>query len=419
MPLSFTKGNILDAKTEALVNPVNTVGIMGKGLAALVKKRYPDTFTKYAAACNSGEVRVGRMFVTESVFPGEPRWIINFPTKEHWRNPTRLEWVVSGLRDLRRVIAEKGMRSIAIPALGCGNGGLDWPEVRQTIVAALAEIPGVDIIVFEHVSGRQLEAPELIGAPLADTSTHSPSSGLRPHGGYRQLRSFQAAEIIYDATVAFCNRFVDSRSRTRDQMVQAARSGRQNIAEGSRASATSSQTELRLVNVARASLEELLLDYEDFLRQNSFPMWDKDDPQALKVREVGKLHQTDAIGSESYAQWLNHVDKAIIANTLICLIHQANYLLDKQIAGLEKLFIKEGGYSERLHAARLVERQRQNQNNQSDPTGPSKNRVCPACGKTMVPRTAKKGPKTGSQFWGCSRYPECMATLPINGPEGP
>jgi len=115
----------------------------------------------------------------------------------------------------------------------------------------------------------------------------SGTSSLRPHGGYRRLRSFQVTEIIYDGTVAFCDRFIDKRSRTHDQMVQAARSGRQNIAEGSRASATSSQTELRLVNVARASLDELLLDYEDFLRQRKLKQWEKDAPEARLVRDVG------------------------------------------------------------------------------------------------------------------------------------
>ena len=116
---------------------------------------------------------------------------------------------------------------------------------------------------------------------------------LRPSGGYRNLRSFQVASVIYDATVSFCDRFMDKRSRTVDQMVQAARSGRQNIAEGSRASAASSQTELRLVNVARASLDELLLDFEDFLRQRGLPQWSKDDHRALAVREVGKKDRTD------------------------------------------------------------------------------------------------------------------------------
>ncbi len=119
-------------------------------------------------------------------------------------------------------------------------------------------------------------------------------ASLRPSGGYRTLRSFLAATIVYDATVSFCARFVDKRSRLIDQMVQAARSGRQNIAEGSRAAATSSQTELRLVNVARASLDELLLDYEDFLRQKGFRQWEKDDPKAMQVREVGKKNQTDS-----------------------------------------------------------------------------------------------------------------------------
>ena len=121
---------------------------------------------------------------------------------------------------------------------------------------------------------------------------------LRPSGGYRELRSFQIATIIYDATYWFCERFLDSRSRMSDQMVQAARSGRQNIAEGSRAAATSSQTELRLVNVARSSLEELLLDYEDFLRQRHLKKWEPDDPEALAVRRIGQQHSTDPAGPD-------------------------------------------------------------------------------------------------------------------------
>jgi restriction system protein len=116
---------------------------------------------------------------------------------------------------------------------------------------------------------------------------------LRPSGGYRKLRTFQTATIIYDATVWFCEKFVDSRSRTVDQMVQAARSGRQNIAEGSRAAATSSQTELRLVNVARASLEELLLDYEDFLRHRHLVCWTVNCPEAVAVRGVPRKFRDD------------------------------------------------------------------------------------------------------------------------------
>jgi len=222
--------------------------------------------------------------------------------------------------------------------------------------------------------------------------------------------------IIYDATVTFCERFIDKRSRTVDQMVQAARSGRQNIAEGSRASATSSQTELRLVNVARASLDELLLDYEDFLRQRGLRQWVKDDPEARAVREVGRLHRPDRsdetgrADSAAYAPWLTHADPAVVANAVICLIHQANYLLDQQIAALERQFIQEGGYSERLAAARLE--QRRGQDRADALPG------CPLCGKAMVVRTARKGEHAGSQFLGCSGYPECRGTRRFDGAVG-
>ncbi|MDZ4343580.1 MAG: four helix bundle suffix domain-containing protein, partial [Candidatus Binatia bacterium] len=190
---------------------------------------------------------------------------------------------------------------------------------------------------------------------------------LRPSGGYRELRSFQVTTVIYDATVSFCDRFVDKRSRTHDQMVQAARSGRQNIAEGSRAAATSSQTELRLVNVARASLDELLLDFEDFLRQRGKRQWNKDDPEAREVRAVGARrdrtdqsdHTDPSDHRKQYARWLEHSDPAVVANAVICLIHQANYLLDQQIAALERQFVEGGGYTEQRAAARLEERRRQ------------------------------------------------------------
>jgi four helix bundle suffix protein len=237
---------------------------------------------------------------------------------------------------------------------------------------------------------------------------------LRPSGGYRKLRSFQVTTVIYDATVRFCERFLDKRSRTVDQMVQAARSGRQNIAEGSRAAATSSQTELRLVNVARASLDELLLDYEDFLRQRGKRQWGKDDREALAVRAVGWQQDKAAPFDPSdpaahwraYAAWLDHEDPAIVANTVICLIHQANYLLDQQVAALERLFITEGGYSEQLAAARLAERGKQQGTAPAAKDAPA----CPTCGKAMVLRTARKGPHAGEHFWGCTGYPECKGT---------
>jgi four helix bundle suffix protein len=268
---------------------------------------------------------------------------------------------------------------------------------------------------------------------------------LRPHGGYRQLRSFQVAEIVYDGTVAFWDRFIDKRSRTHDQMVQAARSGRQNIAEGSRASGTSSQTELRLVGVARASLDELLLDYEDFLRQKCLTIWAKDDPRALKVRAIGHsgsglshpsspTDRPDPTGLSNrmaspgnppatpYSLYRTLVEDSppeTAANTLICLIHQANYLLDRQLQELERQFIQGGGYTEQLAAARRDERDRQSgrvshRADRTDPTDPSAapTPACPKCGQPMVLRTARKGPRAGSQFWGCRGYPDCTGTLP-------
>jgi len=176
------------------------------------------------------------------------------------------------------------------------------------------------------------------------------------HGGYRELKSFQQAELVYDATVKFCKRFIDPRSRTHDQMVQAARSGRQNIAEGSQASGTSKKFELKLVSVARASLEELLLDYEDFLRQRGFRLWGKDYPTAKVVRQLAYE------SNRSYLTYSSYVEKAapeVAANTVICLIHQTNYLLDQQLRQLEKAFLHEGGFTERLYKARTTARKKQ------------------------------------------------------------
>ncbi|NOU37014.1 MAG: four helix bundle protein [Kiritimatiellaceae bacterium] len=239
---------------------------------------------------------------------------------------------------------------------------------------------------------------------------------IRPSGGYRETCSFQTSTVIYDATVWFCEKFLDPRSRTVDQMVQAARSGRQNIAEGSRAAATSSQTELRLVNVARASLEELLLDYEDFLRHRRLTKWNPDSPEALAVRNVPRNFKQDSPDQSNltdlsdqarwalYAPWLEHADSAVRANALICLINQANYLLDQQIAALEAQFIEGGGYSEQLATARLAKRA-------AKPS--DKIPACPQCGKPTVLRTAKSGKNAGQQFWGCTGYPDCKGVAKV------
>lgn len=153
--ISYTQGNLLDARVGALVNTVNTVGVMGKGIALMFKERYELNFKLYAAACKRKQVKVGEMFVTETGELDGPRWIINFPTKDHWRGNSRLEWVEAGLQDLKRVLRELGIRSIAIPPLGAGNGGLDWPTVKARMEAELADLEGVDVVVYEPTGQYQ------------------------------------------------------------------------------------------------------------------------------------------------------------------------------------------------------------------------------------------------------------------------
>lgn len=216
-------------------------------------------------------------------------------------------------------------------------------------------------------------------------------------GGYRSLASFQLATIIYDATVRFCDRFIDAKSRLVDQMVQAARSGRQNIAEGSRARAFDHNVERRLTAVARASLEELLLDFEDFLRQRGLPLWERDSEPATTVARVwtekssgddcvdlasqAAWRALDELHLKWYAPWLGQgVSATVQANAVICLIHQANYRLDRLL-------------------------------NPGPVAGSAA--CCPVCGAQMTLRVRKSGGRQGEKFWGCSRYPACTATLPF------
>lgn len=173
------------------------------------------------------------------------------------------------------------------------------------------------------------------------------------HGGYRELKTFQLARLIYDITLRFCNRFVGTRSRTHDQMVQAARSGVQNIAEGSQASGTSKKTELKLTNVARASLEELKLDYEDYLRQRRQSLWDSKDPRRQEI-----VRQR-FITADQFALWVKDQDgdvSAIAANGILVLLHVTCKLLDRQIAAQAEAFQKEGGFTERLYHFRKANR---------------------------------------------------------------
>lgn len=153
--IRYTTGNLLDAEAEALVNTVNTVGVMGKGIALMFKEAFPENFEAYAAACERGEVETGKMFVTERRALWGPRWIINFPTKKHWRHPSKMAWIEEGLSDLRRIVTEKGIRTIALPPLGAGNGGLEWASVKVKIAAALSDLADVDVLVFEPTAKYQ------------------------------------------------------------------------------------------------------------------------------------------------------------------------------------------------------------------------------------------------------------------------
>lgn len=176
---------------------------------------------------------------------------------------------------------------------------------------------------------------------------------IPPHGGYEELLSFRKARIVYDGTVRFCERFLGPYDRTRDQMIQAARSGKQNILEGSRASGTSKETEIKLINVARASLEELLEDYRDFLRVNGYGLWDKTSREAQFVRRRATLPN---VSFQTYQEYIETRPAEVVANILICLIHQTNYLLDQQLRQLQEAFLKEGGLRERMTRARLSSR---------------------------------------------------------------
>lgn len=188
--MKFTTGNLLDSGAEALVNTVNTVGVMGKGIALMFKERFADNFQRYAAACKAKQVRTGQMFVTEVNELDGPRWIVNFPTKQHWRAPSQMTWVTEGLQDLRRFLIENKVKSVAIPPLGAGNGGLDWAAVREQIELALGDLTDIEITVFEPTRQYQNVAKragtEKLTPARADSRTGAPllgvGHGMQPAG---------------------------------------------------------------------------------------------------------------------------------------------------------------------------------------------------------------------------------------------
>ena len=187
-------------------------------------------------------------------------------------------------------------------------------------------------------------------------SSHSSHPILPPRGDYQTLLSFQKAEVVYDITFRFAHLYLIKGDRTIDQMIQAARSGKKNILEGSKAGLTSKEMEIKLTNVARASLEELLDDYKDFLRARDLKTWDKDSKEALYVRKLGR--QTPQT-YELYREFVETRPANVVANIAICLIHQTNYLLDQQLRRLEKDFLEQGGLRERMTRARLDAREAQ------------------------------------------------------------
>jgi len=241
------------------------------------------------------------------------------------------------------------------------------------------------------------------------------SGPLLPHGGYRKLRSYKVAEAVYDATVVFCRRFHARDGRMTDQMVQAARSGVRNISEGSGMAATSRKSELKLTNVARASLsDELLRDYETFLRQRGLRVWPKDSREALAMRarlaqdraadmpraKAGVMRLTGLFG---LAEFVEKAEPEPAANAMICAVNQAAYLLKRQVQSQGREFLEKGGFTEKLYGAR-----KRTLSDRSD--GSDKPPSCPNCGQPMVLRTARKGQKAGQPFWGCSGYPNCKGT---------
>jgi four helix bundle suffix protein len=207
----------------------------------------------------------------------------------------------------------------------------------------------------KRTEGHPSPSRSLKSLPSLKKGQQPADTFIPAHGGYQKLLSYHKALVVYQATLHFCDRFIDKKSRTHDQMVQAARSGKQNILEGSQASATSKETELKLTNVARASLEELLEDYRDFLRTGGHPLWNKNSREALYVRKLGAKSNRSY---ESYRTYIETRPPQIVANILICLIHQTNYLLDQQLRRLEVDFLAEGGLRERMTRARLQARAR-------------------------------------------------------------
>lgn len=233
-------------------------------------------------------------------------------------------------------------------------------------------------------------------------------------GGYRQLDTFMLTTIIYYTTVRFCREQIHS-FRQVEQMEQGGRSGRQNLAEGSERAATSTKTEMTLTDVARASIVELQLDFEDFINLQGEVPWKDDDPDSLQIKAI-RLERTPpgpniihnfsltvAKNRALFDKWLHSKDPIVIANAMVRLCDRADFLIRKQLSAQGKQFLEDGGFKERLTRHREAAR--------ADPEAPP----CPKCDEPMRLRSARKGPRAGRKFWGCPNYPECDGLLDVDG----
>lgn len=226
---------------------------------------------------------------------------------------------------------------------------------QQIIDLVLCSGGAVQIICPHDLIKKVIKQAENV---IKANMPQEPIRKIIKNGSYKNLLSYKKSRIIYRATVLFTRRFLYRGDRTIDQMIQAARSGKQNIVEGAKASGVSTETELRLTGVARASLEELLEDYNDYLFVNDLPQWDKDDKAARRIRLLGKSKNESY---ETYRQYFEERSAGTFANIMICLLHQCNYLLDRQISSQEANFLKNGGLKERMYNARIAEKRKNKQ----------------------------------------------------------
>jgi len=247
-------------------------------------------------------------------------------------------------RELLKLLAHEAPEARGLTAMLVGKLAQEM-SMHPAVVDAVRTLAGGDTDARVRSAARQ----GIEGLERGDAKRAAAPTLIVPHGGYENLASYQMAEIAFDGTVFFCNRYISIRSRTHDQMWQSARSGKQNIVEGSQVSGTSKKSELKLVGVARGSLEELKNDYRDYLRTHRLPIWDKNVP---KAREVRGLCYAENRSYETYRPYFEGESVEVSANALLCVIHQACYLLDRQLAALDAAFLKEGGFTERLYHLR-------------------------------------------------------------------